>query len=120
INTANSTGDSQGYPGGGPALAMETVHQALGITIDKYILINFDVFITLVQTVAPDGVQVCINQVIDDDHYPDAGLGTIHVHFDPGCQVLDAEHLLQYARTRATAGSDFDRAGRQQDVLRAL
>ncbi len=120
INTANSTGDSQGYPGGGPALAMETVHQVLGITIDKYLLINFDVFTTLVQTIAPDGVEICVSQVIDDPKYPDAGLGTIHVHFDPGCQVLDAEHLLQYARTRATQGSDFDRAARQQEVLKAL
>lgn len=34
--------------------------------------------------------------------------------------MLDAEHLLQYARTRHTQGSDFDRAGRQQEVLRAL
>ncbi|MBZ0300866.1 MAG: LCP family protein, partial [Anaerolineae bacterium] len=44
----------------------------------------------------------------------------IHVHFDPGCQTLDAEHLLQYARTRATQGSDFDRARRQQEVLSAM
>ncbi|MEO8612771.1 MAG: LCP family protein [Chloroflexota bacterium] len=120
INTANSLGDANGYPGGGPALAAESVRQLLGIPVTKYILINFDVFTTLVSTVAPDGTQICINQTIDDDHYPDAGNGTIHVHFDPGCQVLDAEHLLQYARTRATEGSDFDRAGRQQEVLKAL
>jgi polyisoprenyl-teichoic acid--peptidoglycan teichoic acid transferase len=120
INTANSTGDSQGYPGGGPALAMETVHQVLGITLDRYLLINFDVFTTLVKTIAPDGVQICISQVIDDPKYPDAGTGTMHIHFDPGCQTLDAERLLQYARTRATAGSDFDRAARQQEVLKVL
>jgi polyisoprenyl-teichoic acid--peptidoglycan teichoic acid transferase len=33
---------------------------------------------------------------------------------------LDAEHLLQYARTRHTQGGDFDRARRQQEVMRAL
>src|SRR5262249_44346558 len=120
INTANALGDGNGYPGGGPALAAETVRQTLGIPVNKYILINFDVFTTLVSTIAPDGTQICVQQVIDDDHYPDAGNGVIHVHFDPGCQVLDAERLLQYARTRATQGSDFDRASRQQEVLRAL
>ena len=120
INTANSLGDANGYPGGGPALAAETVRQVLGIPIDKFLLINFDVFTTVVNTIAPSGVEVCVKEVIDDPDYPDAGYGTIAVHFDPGCQVLDAEHLLQYARTRATAGSDFDRAGRQQEVLRAL
>lgn len=120
INTANSLGDANGYPGGGPALAAETVRQVLGITIDKYLLINFDVFTSLVSVIAPDGVEVCIPAAIDDPHYPDAGYGTINVHFDPGCQTLDSERLLQYARTRNTAGSDFDRAGRQQEVLRAL
>ena len=120
INTANSLGDSSGYPGGGPALAAETVRQVLGIPIDKYLLINFDVFTTIVNTIAPGGVEVCVKEMIDDPDYPDAGYGTIAVHFEPGCQVLDAEHLLQYARTRATAGSDFDRAARQQEVLKAL
>lgn len=120
INTANSLGDSSGYPGGGPALAAETVRQVLGIPIDKYLLINFDVFTTLVNTIAPSGVEVCVKELIDDPDYPDAGYGTIAVRFEPGCQILDAERLLQYARTRATQGSDFDRAARQQEVLRAL
>lgn len=120
INTANSLGDSNGYPGGGPALAAETVRQVLGIPIDKYLLINFDVFTSLVDIIAPDGVEICVREVIDDPDYPDAGFGTIPVHFDPGCQMLRSEQLLQYARTRATQGSDFDRAERQQDVLKAM
>ncbi|MBZ0289010.1 MAG: LCP family protein, partial [Anaerolineae bacterium] len=36
INTANSRGDSGGYPGGGPALAVATVEQNLGLQIDNY------------------------------------------------------------------------------------
>lgn len=120
INTANSRGDSGGYPGGGPALAVATVEQNLGLRIDNYLLVNFDVFTTVVNTVAPDGVEICVRETIDDPTYPDAGYGTIHVHFDPGCQLLDAERLLQYARTRKTQGSDFDRARRQQEVLKAM
>jgi len=120
INTANVLGDTNAYPGGGPALLAETIRQLLGIRIDKYVLVNFDVFTAVVNAVSPNGTQICVEQVIDDPHYPDAGYGIIPVHFDPGCQVLDAERLLQYARTRATAGSDFDRAKRQQQVLRAL
>jgi polyisoprenyl-teichoic acid--peptidoglycan teichoic acid transferase len=120
INTANSRGDSGGYPGGGPALAVETVQSNLGLRVDNYLLVNFDVFTVVVNTLAPNGVEVCPNQVIDDTAYPDAGYGTIHVHFEAGCQMLDAEHLLQYARTRHTEGSDFDRARRQQEVLKAV
>ncbi len=120
INTANYLGDANAYPGGGPALAAETIRQNLGVPIDKYLLVNFDVFTRVVGTLTPNGVEICVREVIDDPDYPDAGYGTIAVHFDPGCQILDAEHLLQYARTRATQGSDFDRAARQQEVMRAV
>ncbi|MBA3870576.1 MAG: LCP family protein [Anaerolineae bacterium] len=119
INNANFLGDANGYPGGGPALAAETVRQVFGIPIDKYLLINFDVFTKVVSTIAPDGVQVCPNEAIHDPNYPDAGNGFLTVDFPAGCQVLNAEKLLQYARTRHGA-TDFDRAGRQQEVMRAL
>jgi LCP family protein required for cell wall assembly len=120
INQANSLGESSAYPGGGPALAAATVQQNLGLRIDKYLLVNFTVFTTVADTLAPSGIEVCPPEAIDDPHYPDAGYGIIHVHFDAGCQLLDAEHLLQYARTRATFGGDFDRARRQQEVLDAV
>lgn len=119
INTANMLGDVNGYPGGGPALAAETVRQVLGIPIDRYVLINFDVFLTIVNTLAPNGVEVCVRERIDDPNYPDAANGFIRVTFEPGCQVLDAERLLQYARTRH-GNTDFARAERQQEVLRAV
>lgn len=120
INTANYLGDANGYPGGGPALAARTVTETLGVNIDRYVRINFDVFTQIINLVAPNGVEVCPPEPIDDARYPDAGYGTIVVHFDAGCQRLDAEHLLQYARTRATQGSDFDRAARQQEVIRSV
>jgi LCP family protein required for cell wall assembly len=120
INTANDLGDRDGYPGGGPALAARTVTETLGVNIDRYLRVNFDVFEQVVNLVAPNGVEVCPTEVIDDPDYPDAGYGTIAVRFEPGCQRLDATRLLQYARTRATQGSDFDRANRQQEVIKAL
>lgn len=120
INTANSRGDSQGYPTGGPGLAADTLQTTLGLRIDNYLLVNFDAFLTAVDLLAPDGVEVCIPQRIDDPAYPDGNYGTIEVTFRRGCQQLDAERLLQYARTRATRGADFDRARRQQEVLVAL
>lgn len=120
INTANYLGDIDEYPGGGgPALAAETIRRTFGIRVDNYIRINFDVFTALVDTLAPNGVEVCPAEMIDDPTYPDAGYGMIHVHFEPGCQRLDATHLLQYARTRKSKNGDFDRARRQQEVLKA-
>lgn len=120
MNTANFIGDQAGYPGGGPALAMSAIQATLGIPIDRYVRLNFDVFTSLVNALAPEGVEVCPEQAIDDPNYPDDAYGTIALHFDAGCQRLDAERLLQYSRTRATEGGDFDRAARQQEVLQAI
>ena len=121
INTANFLGDSDAYPGGGgPALAMATIAANFGIPVENYLLVNFDVFTTIVDLLAPDGVMVHVQEFIDDPDYPDDHYGTIHVTFQPGMQRMDAERLLQYARTRATQGGDFDRARRQQQVLDAL
>lgn len=121
INQANFIGDGNAYPGGGgPALAMETVALNFGVRVDKYLLVNFDLFTTIVDLLAPAGVPVTVTEWIDDPDYPDDQYGTIHVRFEPGEQRMDAETLLQYARTRATEGGDFDRARRQQQVLDAV
>ena len=120
INTAYARGDSNAYPGGGPALAAQTIQNTIGLRVDHFLMVNFDVFLTAVDLLAPNGVEICVRETIDDPDYPDAGYGFIHVHFEPGCQMLQAEQLLQYARTRATQGADFDRARRQQEVLLAM
>ncbi|MDQ7037396.1 MAG: LCP family protein, partial [Anaerolineae bacterium] len=91
-----------------------------GIRIDYYIMINFTVFESVVDIIAPDGVEIEVTETIRDDYYPDAGFGTIPVAFDPGIQRMNGERLLQYARTRATENSDLDRARRQQQTIEAL
>jgi len=121
INTANFLGDRDAYPGGGgAALAMATVAHNFGLRVEHYLLVNFDVFLTLVDVLAPEGVRITVDEFIDDPDYPDDHYGTIAVQFQPGEQRMDAETLLQYARTRATEGGDFDRARRQQQVLDGL
>ena len=99
---------------------METIAANFGIRVDSYISINFDVFETVVDLLAPNGVEVCVDEYIFDDRYPDDFYGYITVEFEVGCQALNAERLLQYARTRRTEGSDFDRARRQQKTVDAL
>lgn len=121
INTAHFLGDRDAYPGGGgPRLAMETIAANFGIRVDSYLVINFDVFETTMDLLAPNGVEVCVDEYIYDDRYPDDFYGYITVEFQVGCQQLDAERLLQYARTRRTEGSDFDRARRQQKTIDAV
>lgn len=119
INAANFIGDQIEYPGGGTALAVKTVSRLLGIPINRYVLVNFEAFNTVINALGT--AQVCPQERIFDDAYPDYNTyGTITVEFQPGCQELDATRLLQYARVRHNAGDDFGRARRQQEVIRAV
>lgn len=118
INTAMIRGDQVNYPGGGgPALAMKTAESLLGVKVQYYVVINFEVFTEIIDAVG--AVEVCPPEPIDDDQYPDGSYGTISIHFDAGCQSLDSERLLQYARTRH-GNSDIDRSQRQQEVIMAV
>ena len=118
INTAHFIGDAQDYPGGGPALAMATVQYNLGIPVHNYIRLNFSAFERLIDLMG--GVEICVDQPIDDPQYPDSGFGYEPLHIDAGCQVMDGRLALRYARTRHTEFGDFDRARRQQQVILAV
>jgi len=118
INNANVIGEINKYPGGGPALAKATVQSLLGIPIQRYAIVNFDVFTTVIDALGP--INVCPDQHIHDDTYPDGSYGFITVDFPAGCQDLDSTKLLQYARVRHNAGDDFGRARRQQEVIHSV
>jgi LCP family protein required for cell wall assembly len=118
INTAHFLGDAYGYPGGGPALAVETVQESLGIPIDYYVRVNFNAFEQVVDAIG--GVDICVPETIDDPEYPAFdNYGFDPLHIDAGCQPMDGALALKYARTRHS-GTDFDRAKRQQQVLLAI
>ncbi len=117
INTANFIGDRDGYPGGGPALAAATVEYNFGIRIHHYARVNFAAFVELVDRIG--GIDICVEEEINDSYYPDEAYGYDPLHIPAGCQHFDGELALKYARTRH-GGSDFDRARRQQQVIRAV
>jgi polyisoprenyl-teichoic acid--peptidoglycan teichoic acid transferase len=118
INTAHFLGDAYNYPGGGPALAVETVKQELGLPIDYYVRFNFDSFEKVVDAIG--GVDICVPEVIDDPEYPCYDSYCFDpLHIDAGCQTMPGSLALKYARTRHS-GTDFDRAKRQQQVILAI
>jgi LCP family protein required for cell wall assembly len=98
------------YAFGGAPLLISTVEQATGVRIDHYAEIGFGGFVGAVDAVG--GVELCVPQAIKD---PKAAL-----NIKAGCQELDGATALGYVRTRATAGSDFDRVERQRAFLSAL
>lgn len=115
INQANYLGEAYEYPGGGPALAVETVEATLGIPINYYIAVNFDAFVEVVDLIG--GIVVDVPEEIDDPTYPDRCYGYDPFSIQAGTHQLDGATALKYARTRATFGGDVDRAGRQQAVV---
>jgi LCP family protein required for cell wall assembly len=115
INTAHYYGDVYGYPGGGPALARDTVMWNLGVPIHFYVRINFTAFETLIDEIG--GIDVYVPETIDDPYYPDEAYGYDPFYIEAGWQHMDGKIALRYARTRATFGGDFDRGQRQQAVI---
>lgn len=118
INTANFIGDRDGYPGGGPALAAATVEYNFGIRIHHYVRLNFTAFVELVDRIG--GIEICVKEEIKDPYYPDEAYGYDPLYIPAGCHHFDGALALKYARVRHTAGGDFDRARRQQQVMQAI
>ncbi|MBN1873744.1 MAG: LCP family protein [Anaerolineae bacterium] len=117
INTAHFLGDLYGYPGGGPALARDTVEYNLGEPIHYYARINFQGFVELVNLIG--GVDIYVDETINDPTYPDYNYGYDPLYIEAGFHHFDGEMALKYARTRH-GSSDFDRARRQQQVMLAV
>lgn len=118
INQAHYFGEVRSYPGGGPALAAETVEALLGIPIHYYGAVNFDAFTEFIDLIG--GIDVEVAEDIDDPKYPDRCYGYDPFQISAGPHHLDGAEALKFARTRATFGGDVDRAGRQQQVLLAV
>lgn len=106
---------------GGMALAAQTVEDFLdmpaGMRVHYTAQINFDGFAGLIDALG--GITVDVPSLIIDEEYPTPDFGIMRVEFQPGVQRMDGATALIYARTRH-ADSDFGRAERQQQVLRAI
>lgn len=114
INTAYFLGERDRLPGGGPALAVSTVENFLGVPIQYYVQIDFTAFERMVDELG--GVEINVPEEITVD--PIGPHNTVVL--EPGTQTLSGPVALAYARNRHTEGGDFDRARRQQQVALAL
>jgi LCP family protein required for cell wall assembly len=117
INQAYFYGEQDAYPGGGPALAMETMQHNFGVPVHFYVKVDFDGFFEIVDTLG--GVDIDVPFTIDDKTFPDNNYGYDPFYIEAGPQHLDAKTTLKYVRSRHV-DSDFGRAERQQQVLMAL
>jgi LCP family protein required for cell wall assembly len=80
----------------------------LGIPIDRYLMVDMDDFIWMVDVVG--GIDVEVQTRIYDSK--------VHLQLEPGPAHLDGATALSFSRTRVD--SDYGRAARQQQVVLAL
>ena len=116
INTVFATGELQGYRGGGPALVKQVIERNIGISIDHYVVIDFEGFVDIIDELG--GIDVYVEQEVNDPTYSRTELpGDYYpLHFEVGEQHMDAQTALDYSRTRFDS-SDLDRINRQQQVI---
>lgn|GEM_PF-1481874 len=104
------------------------VTEMTGQPVHYVALVNYYAFVDAVDQVG--GLDVCVEREFSADYpKPGATVGSsvageeITVHFDEGCQFMDGERALIYARARksnSVEGSDYARAARQQIVMKAF
>jgi LCP family protein required for cell wall assembly len=119
LNTADYTGESEGYPGGGPALLNATLLQNLGIGFDHYVRVSFEGFKRIIDILGGIDVDVeCAVELWGAD--PDNPGGWKQIGYVPaGMQHMDGLTALRYAQCRYNTPV-FDRDLRQQRVLFAI
>ncbi len=101
---------------GGPAVK-EMLKFNLGVDVDAYAVIDFQVFVELINAIG--GVDMELSQPISDPTYPDMGFGYDPLYLPAGLVHLDGETALKFARTRHV-DSDYGRISRQQRLLMAI
>jgi LCP family protein required for cell wall assembly len=123
INTAMQYGDELKYPGGGVGLLRDTLLYNLGTPVQRFARVEMSGFVDLVDALGGVDVPVACPytdwQLKEHDLKPsNASNWELHT-VEAGIIHMDGDETLWYARSRARS-SDFDRARRQQEVLRAL
>lgn len=95
----------------------DTIESNFGIKIDDYVLIDFEGFTEVVDSVG--GIDIDVPTRIEDDAYPTEDYGTRTLIIESGPQHMDGDTALAYARTRH-GDSDDQRRERQMLVIQSL
>ncbi len=95
------------------------VQQMSGVNIDGVVAVNLKGFVDIVANLPGGGMWLNIPSGLSDDAYYNSQQQLYPVDFKKGCQFLDPEDTLAYARSRHQ-DSDYERERRQQFVLQSI
>ncbi len=98
------------YAFGGVDLTKKTISEFLDVTIDRYVVVDFNSLVDMVDEV--DGIEVNVPVRM---YVPLEG-----IDLKPGQQHLNGQQVLAYTRFRGTSEGDIGRAKRQQEVITLL
>jgi LCP family protein required for cell wall assembly len=117
INVAHKIGYRTGYPGGGPGLLADTLRINLGVPVDHWVRIDFEGFARVVDALG--GVEMTVACPVNLRYQPPNSPEEQEMILEPGVYQMDGVTALRYVRTRR-GGTDFDRAQRQHQFLKAV
>ena len=116
------------YAYGGVELLFDTLEYNFSIVPDRYITVNFESFIEVVDILG--GIEICVednelywvnqyihasNLIVGDDEHSD------YLEFANGSpQLLNGKQALAYARVRYVGNADFTRTERQRLVVTTI
>lgn len=95
------------------------IQQMAGVQVDGVVAVNLKGFVALVEALPGHGVWIDVPYRLQDSEYFNSQQQKIPIDFDPGCQFLDGEEALAFARSRHQ-DSDYQRARRQQIFLQQV
>ena len=115
------------YAYGGPALLMETIEQNFDIDVNRYVLVNFEAFATLVDAAGGVDLELTVEEIeyvngylVEYNMLTGRPEGTDYMDTSTGGLVhLNGPQALAYSRNRYI-GTDFGRTQRQRKVLEAI
>jgi LCP family protein required for cell wall assembly len=119
LNLADNIGEAEYYPGGGPALLRATLENNLGLTFDRYVRIDFEGFLEVVDILGGIDVDVRCPTELWVPNMKQWGEYLLYRTMPAGMQHMDGELALIYCRCRAHTPV-FDRDRRQRETLLAI
>ncbi len=97
----------------------KTITNVTGLSIDYYVMMNFDGFEKAIDDIA--GINITSERDLYDERYPGPNYSYETFSLSKGFHHLDGATALKYARERHNdPEGDFGRAKRQQQIMQAV
>lgn len=104
------------YALGGPKLTIETIEKNFGIYIDRYAVVDFEGFSSIIDSLGGIDLELSSQECSYINKYS----GDPNILKGSGLKHLTGLQTLHYARDRNSIGSDYDRTSRQRNIIKSI